>query len=166
MRLSLLATTFLAAPVLLAGCAHNQPLPVAPVEAAPVTEAEAAPQPEAPKPVYGTYGFDTAGMDTAIKPGDDSYNYANGTWAKNTAIPSDKSNYGAFNILADNAQKQTQEILEGVKSDPNSKIGTAYSTYLDTATIDAKGLAPAKAWIDQIKGLSSKAGYPALIAAA
>jgi putative endopeptidase len=166
MRLSLLATTFLAAPVLLAGCAHNQPLPAAPVEAAPVTEAEAAPQPEAPKPVYGTYGFDTAGMDAAIKPGDDFYGYANGTWAKNTAIPSDKSNYGAFNILADNAQKQTQEILEGVKNDPSSKIGTAYSTYLDTATIDAKGLAPAKAWIDQVKGLSSKAGYPALIAAA
>ncbi len=165
MRLSLLTTTFLAAPVLLAGCAHNQPLPTAPVEAAPVAEAEVAP-PEKPKPVYGSYGFDIAGMDTAIKPGDDFYNYANGTWAKNTPIPADKSNYGAFNILADNAQKQTQEILEGVKNDPSSKIGTAYSTYLDTATIDAKGLAPAKPWIDQIKGLSSKAGYPALIATA
>ncbi len=165
MRLSLLTTTFLAAPVLLAGCAHNQPLPTAPVEAAPVTEAEVAP-PEKPKPVYGSYGFDTAGMDAAIKPGDDFYSYANGTWAKNTPIPADKSNYGAFNILADNAQKQTQEILEGVKNDPSSKIGTAYSTYLDTATIDAKGLAPAKAWIDQIKGLSAKTGYPALIATA
>jgi putative endopeptidase len=165
MRLSLLTTSFLAAPVLLAGCAHNQPLPVAPVEAAPVTEAEAAP-PEKPKPVYGSYGFDTAGMDTAVKPGDDFYNYANGAWAKNTPIPSDKSNYGAFNILADNAQKQTQEILEGVKNDPSSKIGTAYSTYLDTAAIDAKGLAPAQAWLGQIKALSSKAGYPALIATA
>ncbi|WP_342250617.1 M13 family metallopeptidase [Sphingomonas sp. OTU376] len=165
MRLSLLTTTFLAAPVLLAGCAHNQPLPTAPVEAAPVTEAEVAP-PEKPKPVYGSYGFDIAGMDSAIKPGDDFYSYANGTWAKNTPIPSDKSNYGAFNILADNAQKQTQEILEGVKNDPSSKIGTAYSTYLDTAAIDAKGLAPAQAWIGQIKGLSTKAGYPALTAAA
>ncbi|WHU04022.1 M13 family metallopeptidase [Sphingomonas sp. NIBR02145] len=165
MRLSLLTTTFLAVPVLLAGCAHNQPLPTAPVEAAPVTEAEVAP-PEKPKPVYGSYGFDIAGMDSAIKPGDDFYSYANGTWAKNTPIPSDKSNYGAFNILADNAQKQTQEILEGVKNDPSSKIGTAYSTYLDTAAIDAKGLAPAQAWIGQIKGLSTKAGYPALTAAA
>ncbi len=166
MRLSLLTTTFLAAPVLLAGCAHNQPLPTAPVEAAPVTEAEAAPQPEKPKPVYGSYGFDTAGMDTAIKPGDDFYNYANGTWAKDTPIPADKSNYGAFNILADNAQKQTHDILEGVKNDPSSKIGTAYSTYLDTAAIDAKGLTPAQAWLGQIKALSSKAGYPALIAIA
>ncbi|MDG2533001.1 M13 family metallopeptidase [Sphingomonas sp. HITSZ_GF] len=164
MRLSLLATTFLAAPVLLAGCAHNEPLPTAPVEAAPVTDPE--PQPEKPKPVYGSFGFDTAGMDASILPGDDFYNYANGTWAKNTPIPSDKSNYGAFNVLADNAQKQTHDILEGVKGDPSSKIGTAYSAYLDTATIDAKGLAPAKPWIDQIKGLSGKAGYPALVAVA
>jgi len=164
MRLSLLATTFLAAPVLLAGCAHNEPLPAAPVEAAPVVDP--VPQPEKPRPVYGSFGFDTAGMDAAIKPGDDFYNYSNGTWAKNTAIPSDKSNYGAFNVLADNAQAQTREILEGVKGDPSSKIGVAYSTYLDTAAIDAKGLAPAQAWLGQIKALKSKAGYPALLATA
>ena len=166
MRLSLLTTTFLAAPVLLAGCAHNAPLPATPVEAAPVTEPDPAPQPEKPKPVYGTYGFDTAGMDPAIKPGDEFYNYANGAWAKNTPIPADKSNYGSFNILDDNAKKQTHEILDAAKADPNSKIGTAYATYLDTAAIDAKGLAPAKPWLDRIKALTSKAGYPALAAAA
>ncbi|MEP9360455.1 M13 family metallopeptidase [Sphingomonas sp. KR3-1] len=135
-----------------------------PVQAEPVSEP--APQPDKPKPVYGTYGFDTAGMDASVKPGDDFYNYANGAWAKNTPIPADKSNYGAFNILDDNAKKQTHDILEAAKADPSSKIGTAYATYLDTAAIDAKGLAPAQAWIDQVKGLKSKAGYPALIAAA
>ncbi|WP_288452507.1 transaldolase [uncultured Microbacterium sp.] len=40
-------------------------------------------------------------MDMSVKPGDDFYDYANGTWAKNTPIPADKSNYGAFNILDD-----------------------------------------------------------------
>jgi putative endopeptidase len=167
MRLSLLATTFLAAPALLAGCAGTHEDVAAaptPVQAEPVSEP--APQPDKPKPVYGSYGFDTAGMDTSAKPGDDFYKYANGAWAKNTPIPSDKSNYGAFNVLADNAQAQTREIIEGVKGDPNSKIGTAYSTYLDTAAIDAKGLAPAQAWIGQVKGLKSKAGYAALVATA
>ncbi len=166
MRLSLLATTFLAAPVLLAGCANQGGVAAdaGPVQADPVVDA--VPAPEKPKPVYGTYGFDTAGMDASVKPGDDFYNYANGTWAKNTPIPSDKSNYGSFNVLADNAQAQTREILEGVKGDPNSKIGVAYSTYLDTAAIDAKGLAPAQAWIGQIKGLKSKADYAALVSVA
>ena len=35
------------------------------------------------KPTYGSYGFDESGMDMSVKPGDDFYDYANGTWAKN-----------------------------------------------------------------------------------
>ena len=67
----------------------------------------------APRPQYGAYGFDAAGMDTSVNPGDNFHLFANGTWAKNTPIPADKSNYGAFNILDDNAKKQTHDILEG-----------------------------------------------------
>lgn len=36
------------------------------------------------KPTYGTFGFDTAGMDKSVKPGDDFYGYASGTWQKAT----------------------------------------------------------------------------------
>lgn len=163
MRLSLLATTFLAAPVLLGGCTHT----AAPVtEAAPVAEAAPAPEPARPKPTFGDFGFDETGMDRAIAPGDDFYGYANGTWAKNTPIPADKSNYGAFNLLADLSQERTQGILKEAQNDPNSKIGTTYATYLDTATIDAKGLAPIKPWLDQIKSVKNKAGLAALYAQA
>ncbi|OAN62357.1 peptidase M13 [Sphingomonas sp. TDK1] len=118
------------------------------------------------KPAYGTYGFDTAGMDRSVRPGDDFYAYANGTWAKNTAIPADQSNYGAFNLLDDLSKERTHAILEAAKGDAGSKIGTAYATYLDTATIDAKGLAPIKPWLDQIKGVTSKDAMSALYAQA
>lgn len=155
MRLSLLATTILAAPVLLAAAAQGQ---------------NSAPQPAAPakanKPEIGTYGFDTAGMDRSVKPGEDFYAYANGTWAKNTPIPADKSNYGAFNVLADLSRQRTQAILDEAKGDPASKIGLAYGTYLDTAAIEAKGLAPIKPWIDQIKAVQAASGLPALYAQA
>ena len=40
------------------------------------------------------------GMDRSVAPGDDFYAFANGTWAKNTPIPADKSNYGMFTMLA------------------------------------------------------------------
>ncbi len=167
MRLSLLATTFLAAPVLLAGCAHDTQVgasaPV-PVQAEPITES--VPEVVKPKPTFGTYGFDTAGMDAAIAPGDDFYNYANGTWAKNTPIPSDKSNYGSFNLLDDLSKQRTHDILEEARNDPNSKIGTAYAAYLDTAAIDAKGLAPIQPWLDQIKAARTKADLTALYAQA
>jgi putative endopeptidase len=155
---------FALATTILAGCASQPPVSV-PVATAPASVTVAA-APAATKPQYGTFGFDLAGMDRNVAPGDNFYQFANGTWAKNTPIPSDKPNYGAFNFLDDLSHTRTQQILEQAKSDPNSKIGTAYATYLDTASIDAKGLAPIEPWLKQIRGLKSKTGYPALAAAA
>jgi putative endopeptidase len=151
---------FALATTVLAGCA-NQTL--APAVSPAAAEAETPPP---PKPQYGTFGFDTTGMDRNIQPGGNFYQFANGTWAKNTPIPADKPNYGAFNFLDDLSHTRTQELLEQAKADPNSKIGTAYATYLDTTAIEAKGLAPIQPWLNQVRALKSKAGYPALAAAA
>ncbi len=153
---------FALATTVLAGCATHAPPPPAAVTPA-TADAEV---PAAPKPQYGTFGFDLAGMDRSIQPGDNFYQFANGAWARNTPIPADKANYGAFNFLDDLSHTRTQEILEQAKTDPNSRIGTAYATYLDTAAIEAKGLAPIEPWLNQIRGLKSKAGYPALAATA
>ncbi|MEH3159618.1 MAG: M13 family metallopeptidase [Sphingomonas taxi] len=117
------------------------------------------------KPQIGTYGFDTAGMDRSVAPGDDFYAFANGNWARTTAIPADKASYGAFDTLADLSRDRTRGILEAAAKQRGSKIGTAYATYLDTAAIDAKGLAPIKPWLDRIKA-STKADYAALVAEA
>ena len=116
------------------------------------------------KPTYGSYGFDATGMDASVKPGDDFYDYANGTWAKNTPIPADKSNYGAFNTLDDLSRERTKGILEAAKSDPNSKIGAAYASYLDSATVEKQGLTPIKPWLAEIKAIKDQKGY-ALVAA-
>lgn len=145
MKLSL---ALLLSATMLAGCATTADQPVVDnVAASPV--ASAAP---AAKPAYGTFGFDEAGMDKTVQPGDNFYNYASGTWTKNTPIPEDKSNYGAFNILSDLSESRTREILDGVATDPNSKIGVAYATYLDRAAIDTKGLAPRSAAARQDQG--------------
>ncbi|TGX55873.1 M13 family peptidase [Sphingomonas gei] len=170
MRLPLLATTFLAAPALLAGCMRAATPPPEAVAAQTATVSQAAVGPVAPasaaRPQLGNYGFDEAGMDKSIAPGDDFYGFANGIWARTTPIPSDKSNFGAFNVIDDLSKQRTQEILEAARADPNSKIGLAYATYLDTAAIDAKGLAPIQPWLDQIKSVKAKSGLAALYAQA
>ncbi|NWK94898.1 peptidase M13 [Sphingobium lactosutens] len=137
--------------------------------AATVAHADQAATPAATtatKPTYGTFGFDTAGMDKSVKPGDDFYDYANGTWAKNTPIPADKSNYGAFNTLDDLSRERTRGILEAAKGDPASKIGAAYASYMDAAGVEAKGLAPIKPWLAEIAAVKDKAAYVALAAKA
>ena len=153
----------LAAGTALAGCSASPP----PEAAAPVAPPEIAPPPApAPKPELGTFGFDTTGMDRSVQPGDNFYMFANGTWAKNTPIPADKSNYGMFVKLDDLSKERTRAIIEEAAKDPNNKIGSAYNSFLDTAAIEAKGLAPIQPWLGEIKGLDSRAGYAALSAKA
>jgi putative endopeptidase len=153
----------LAASTALAGCTTSAP----PEMAAPVAPAEVAPPPApAPKPELGTFGFDTAGMDRSVQPGDNFYMFSNGTWAKNTQIPADKSNYGMFTRLDDLSKDRTRVIIEEAAKDSNSKIGNAYSSFLDSAAIEAKGLAPIQPWLGEIKGLNNRSGYAALAAKA
>lgn len=139
--------------VLMATMAHAD-------QAADQTAAPAATAPG--KPTYGSYGFDAAGMDTSVKPGDDFYEYANGTWLKNTPIPADKSNYGAFNTLDDLSRTRTRDILEKAKADPASKIGAAYASYMDAAAVEAKGLAPIKPWLAEIAAVKDLKSYATL----
>ena len=130
-----------------------------------LTRAEPA-APAATVPIYGTFGFDTAGMDTTVAPGDNFFAYANGGWLKAVTIPADKSTYSMFSVLDDLSKQRTQDILKDELANPGSRIGNAYASYLDLATVEAKGLAPIKPWLDHIRALSNKADYPALIAEA
>ena len=127
--------------------------------------ARTAPAPTS-RPTFGTFGFDESGMDRSVAPGDDFYDYANGTWAKRTSIPADKAAYGMFTLLDDLSRDRTRTILEQAERDPGSKIGNAYTAFLDTRTIEARGLAPMRPWLDRINRLESKAGYAALVAEA
>ena len=153
---------FLVATTMLAGCAASPP----PEVAAPVAPAEVAPPVEAPKPTYGTFGFDKAGMDPTVQPGDNFYQYSNGTWARTTAIPADKSNYGMFTVLDDLSKQRTRGIIEETAKDPSSKIGNAYNAFLDTASIEAKGLAPFEPWLNDVRGLKSRGELASLYARA
>ena len=91
----------------------------------------------------------------ASRRGDNFYRYANGTWAKNTPIPADKSNYGMFTVLDDLSRERTREIIEEQAKDPNSRIGAAYASFMDEAAVEAKGMAPIQPWLNQIRGLKS-----------
>lgn len=152
------ALPLLVATSMLAGCAAQQTVDaVTPVA---VTE------PAKPMPELGTFGFDKAGMDSTVAPGEDFYRYANGVWAKSTVIPADRSNYGMFTKLDDLSKKRTREILDDAKADPNSKIGNVYTSFLDEAAVEAKGMAPIKPWLDEIRALKSRSQVAALFAKA
>jgi len=60
------------------------------------------------------------------------------------------------------SEQRVRDILDAAKDDPSSRIGTAYASFLDDAGVEAKGLTPIAPWLNQIRGLKSRAGYAAL----
>ena len=151
-----LATTALSA------CATQQPPIVAEAAPAATPVAEAPP---APKPQYGTFGFDTAGMDTSILPGDDFYEYANGTWAKNTPIPADKSNYGMFTMLDDLSRNRTRTLIEecgeGSEQPHRRRLRQLHRPGRGRGEGPDRRSSP---WLNQIRALDSRAGLAKLYA--
>jgi len=102
----------------------------------------------APKPTYGDFGFDTAGMDRSVTAGNDWGRFANGTYRDRLVIPDDKARYGMFNVLGDLSQTRTRAIVEAAAAanapagSEARKIGDYYASFVDTATIEKKGLTP------------------------
>ncbi|HEY3949208.1 M13 family metallopeptidase [Phenylobacterium sp.] len=132
---------------------------------APVPATDLAP------PHYGTWGFDTTGMDTAVRPGDDFFDYANGKWSARTQIPSDLTRFGNFDKLSVLSEARVHEIAieaaQGKLADKDgAKIGAAYASFMDEALADKLGAKPIQPELAQIKAVKSKAGFTALMAKA
>jgi predicted metalloendopeptidase len=114
-------------------------------------------------------GIVPASMDTSVKPGDDFFSYADGSWVKNTPIPEDRATIGGFYIADKERERQTRELLDGIlKSTPaagsnDAKIANYYRAYLDTDAIDRAGVAPAKADLDAIANIADKRQLSAAI---
>ena len=121
---------------------------------------EAGAQPKG-KPEIGAWGFDLGAMDKSVKPGDDFFRYAGGTWMKNTKIPADRTRWGSFNILAAKSEEDVKNLVTevaGKRNAPGSveqKVADFYNSYLDTKTIDALGLKPFQADLDRIAALKT-----------
>jgi len=106
-------------------------------------------------------GIERASFDTSIRPQDDIYHYVNGTWLKNTEIPADKSNYGAFTALFDENQIKLRKIIEEAAQGQHEadseaqKVGDFYLSYMDTVLIEELGLKPLESEIAQVSSIQT-----------
>ncbi|WP_116968156.1 M13 family metallopeptidase [Blastomonas sp. UPD001] len=111
---------------------------------------------------WGTWGVDTTLMNPAIKPGDDFYAYVNGKWLDSFEIPADRARYGAFTLLAEKSEQRVRKIIDELAATKPAidtgagKVAAFYNAYLDTAAIDAAGLAPAQPYLDRIKAAKTR----------
>lgn len=114
------------------------------------------------QPQIGAFGLDLSARKPGVKPGDDFYAYANGSWVDSFTIPPDRSSYGSFVKLAELSEQRVREIIESsskAAAAPGSnqqKVGDFYASFMDQDGIDAKGLSPIEANLARIAAAKSR----------
>lgn len=100
-------------------------------------------------------GLDPTSFSSVIKPNDDLFRYVNGPWIDTYRLPDDRSRYGSFDKLAENAENQIRDILEDEGS-PAEKSKALYRSFLDTQAIEQAGITPISSDLASIDSVSSK----------
>lgn len=95
-------------------------------------------------------GLDPASFSSVITPSHDLFRYVNGPWIDTYRLPDDRSRYGAFDKLAENAERQIRDILEDENDCPAVKSQALYRSFLDTEAIEQAGLDPIRSDITAI----------------
>jgi len=107
-------------------------------------------------------GIDKANFDTSVKPQEDFYRYVNGAWLNTFEIPADKSNYGAFTKIYDEAQINLRTIIEesaaanAAEGTEEQKVGDFYASYMDSVLTEKLGIEPLKEEMQRIESVESK----------
>jgi len=154
MKKTLIAATLAA--LFLAGCSKHETTEVETQTTKTVEETKTTEQ----KAELGSFGVDLSARNEAIKPGDDFFMYASGTWYDNYEMPADKTRYGAFSGLAERSEERVKEIIEEIaaRDDLNKEeqlIADFYNAYMDTETLNKLGLDPIKPLLKDISAVSS-----------
>ncbi|PST49002.1 peptidase M13 [Bifidobacterium callitrichos] len=123
-------------------------------------------------------GIDPASFSGVVKPADDLFRYVNGPWIDTYRLPDDRSRYGSFDKLAENAEDQIRDILEdedtqgvGTADAPDANVSAAavaaiatpaaksralYRSFLNTDAIETAGISPIKPELDAIDAAQDK----------
>ncbi len=114
-------------------------------------------------------GIALSNIDRSVRPQDDLYQHVNGAWLKDTTIPDDRPLEGTFTALRDGSELAVREIIEeaAAKGEEASgierKIGDLYSSFMDEAAVEAKGMDPIRGRLAEVFATAS---IPELLALA
>ncbi len=98
-------------------------------------------------------------LSADIRPQDDLFRHVNGAWIDRTEIPEDKARWGAFHLIAEQAEKDVHAIVEESQgAEPGTearKIGDLYTSFMDTDRITELGGAPLAEQLARVDAVDS-----------
>jgi putative endopeptidase len=115
-------------------------------------------------------GIDLDNLDRSVRPQDDLFRFANGTWLDNTPIPDDRARFGSFDLLREESTARVRDLIEqaateaagAAEGSPLRQVGDLYASFMDTERIEELGLAPLEPLLAEVAAVDS---VPALVAA-
>lgn len=111
--------------------------------------------------------FEVSSLDRNIQPCADFDGFANENWKKANPIPGTESRWGAFNILdKENKEVRLRSIISEIakrqglaKGTEEQQIADYYASFLDTVTIEKRGITPLRHYIEKIDGIKTLADW-------
>jgi putative endopeptidase len=107
--------------------------------------------------------FDVANMDMKVKPSEDFFRYANGTWIASNPIPPEYSRWGSFVELQERNLATLKEICDAAaqkgdapKGSAWQKIGDFYASGMDETRIDQDGATPLNEELGRIAAIKDR----------
>lgn len=110
--------------------------------------------------------FNPADLDPAAPACADLNAHVNGRWLAANPVPSDRTTWGSFEMLAERSLAVQKQLAEQLAANPartgiGKLVGDIYASGMNEAAIDAALLQPIQAELDQIAKLDST---PAIVA--
>jgi len=107
-------------------------------------------------------GFSLDNIDKSVDPCVDFFQYACGTWIKNSEIPADRPSWQSFSELDEGNLDIERGILEKAtvggagRNAIDQKIGDLYQSCMDEKAVNAKGIAPLQPELDRVAAAKDK----------
>ena len=122
------------------------------------------------KPAYPPFGLDLTARDTAIRPGADFFQYANGRYLARSVIPADEVAVSRRTGMTREIDTRLHAILDDLARDAGDqprdargKVGAFYAAFMDEARVEQLGVRAIAPELDAIRSAPDLAGLAALM---
>ncbi|HEY7752333.1 MAG TPA: M13 family metallopeptidase N-terminal domain-containing protein, partial [Steroidobacteraceae bacterium] len=112
-------------------------------------------------------GIDLTSMDRSVRPQDDLFRHANGTWLATAPFPPEYPRAGIIIWLFEKAEGDVHRILleaaaAGEAATPaQQRLGDLYASFMDEARVEARGIAPLAPLFAEIAAIDGPAALAA-----
>jgi putative endopeptidase len=117
----------------------------------------------AARPNFGAWGVDLTARDLTVKPGDDFFTYANGSWLARTEIPGDQASASTGRDIYNLTQEQLRDLIEAsaakAATPTAAQVGGLYKSFMDEAAVESLDAKPLGADLAAIDGVRTKEDF-------